>query len=298
MIYPITFSIPEEKICVYNPIKTKILSIYKPAQAGVVSYYKFNTEEEYYNEYKESYFALTHKKEGWDCMRHYEILANKCIPYFPDIESCPINTMFLFPKDLIIEGNFLYKTISNKKELDEDDKNKYYELLNKLVDYTKNNLTSSKIAGYILEKTRLTNSKKILYLSGYTIPDYLRCITLHGFKTLYGSNVHDYPKIPHIYKSDSIDYSKLYGRGFTYSNLLDELLHDNELDNVIETKIEEKYFDCIIYGLHHHEMPYFDLINKIYKPNEIILLCGADIHNCDYKMWVNKGYNIFVRELN
>jgi hypothetical protein len=86
--------------------------------------------------------------------------------------------------------------------------------------------------------------------------------------------------------------------GFTYSNLLDESLYDNELDNVIETKIKEKYFDCIIYGLHHHRMPYFDLINTVYKPSEIILLCGADIHNCDYKQWVNKGYNIFVRELN
>jgi hypothetical protein len=47
----------------------------------------YNTEEEYYNEYKKSYFAITTKKCGWDCMRHYEILANGCIPYFLNIEN-------------------------------------------------------------------------------------------------------------------------------------------------------------------------------------------------------------------
>ena len=44
-------------------------------------------------------------------------------------------------------------------------------------------------------------------------------------------------------------------------------------------------------------MPFFDNVNKIYKPNEIILLCGEDIHNCNYDIYNNKGYNIFVREL-
>ena len=47
-------------------------------------------------------------------MRHYEILANACIPYFPDIELCPKNTLALFPKNLILNGNDLYKKYSNK----------------------------------------------------------------------------------------------------------------------------------------------------------------------------------------
>ena len=38
--------------------------------------YIYQTEPEYYENYQRAYFALTCKKGGWDCMRHYEILAS------------------------------------------------------------------------------------------------------------------------------------------------------------------------------------------------------------------------------
>jgi len=41
----------------------------------------------------------------------------------------------------------------------------------------------------------------------------------------------------------------------------------------------------------------YNIVSKYYKPSEIILLCGEDIHNCNYKYWLNRGHNIFVREL-
>ena len=43
-------------------------------------------------------------------------------------------------------------------------------------------------------------------------------------------------------------------------------------------------------------MPFYDLVNTIYNPNEIILLCGEDIHCCNYNELLNRGHNIFVRE--
>jgi hypothetical protein len=95
MLNGITFSIPEEKIVKDIPNKSKLLSSLIP---GNLSTYIYNNEEDYYNEYKKSLFATTILKAGWDCMRHYEILLNGCIPYFPNIENCPKNTMKLFPK--------------------------------------------------------------------------------------------------------------------------------------------------------------------------------------------------------
>lgn len=68
MLHPITFSIAEQKIVNIIPKKTKILSSLIP---GDISTYIYNTEEEYYKEYQQSYFATTTKKSGWDCMRHY-----------------------------------------------------------------------------------------------------------------------------------------------------------------------------------------------------------------------------------
>jgi hypothetical protein len=295
MLHPITFSIPKEKIVSVISPKEKIVSSLIP---GDVSTYIYNNETDYYNEYKKSYFAITKKKGGWDCMRHYEILANGCIPYFIDIEQCPVNTLALCPKDLFSEANILYSKFVSKKinELTHNDLIEYNNLLTKLLDYTKNYLTTDKMAYYILKKTNYTNVSKILYLSKDINPDYLRCVTLHGFKELFGANCHDYPQIPHIYKNN-LNIHKLYGKGITYTNLLEPNLHNNELDHSIEKDIKNKYYDIVIYGSYHRGMPFYDLICKIYKPNEIILICGEDLHRCNYKSFLQKGHTLFVREL-
>ncbi len=297
MLHPITFSIPKEKICEEHIVKTKILSNLIP---GDMSTYIYNTEEDYYNEYKKSYFAMTMKKGGWDCMRHYEILANGCVPYFIGIENCPPNTMSLLPKELFIQGNKLYEEKFkgvNINDLTEEAINEYNVLQGKLLEHTKNYLTTEKMAEYILKSANQENVSKILYLSGDTSPDYLRCVTLHGFKQLFGDKCHDFPKIPHIYKSNSIDYKRLYGKGITYTNLIDQNLHNDNLDNSIVQDIINKYYDIIIYGSYHRGIPYYDLVSQIYNPNQIILLCGEDLHNCNHNCIVNMGHTVFVREL-
>ena len=230
-------------------------------------------------------------------MRHYEIMGNGCIPYFPDIEKCPKNTMALLPKDLLIEGNSLYAKFNGRRleELSDADIQQYNVLVQKLLNYTREHLTTKHMARYILDTSNFKDATKVLYLSGDTYPDYLRCVTLHGFKTLAYVRCHDYPKIPHIYKSPHINYSSLYGKGITYTNLLDPVLHDDTLD--ITDAIRKKEFDIVIYGSYHRGMPLFDLVSTVYKPNEIILLCGEDIHGCNYNMWVERGHTVFVREL-
>ena len=70
--YLIGLSIPEEKIIDYIPEKTKMLSNMIP---GNLSTYIYDNEIDYYNEYRSSYFAITMKKHGWDCLRHYEIMT-------------------------------------------------------------------------------------------------------------------------------------------------------------------------------------------------------------------------------
>lgn len=294
MLFPISFSIPYEKICSIIPKKTKIMSNLIP---GDNSTYIYNNEKDYYNEYQQSYFAITKKKAGWDCLRHYEIMANACIPYFIDIEKCPVNTMSLCPKNLFLKGNLLYEKLKHKDELTKEDINEYNILQTELIEYTKNHLTTLKMAEYILEKTNFQNVSKILFLSGNIKTDYLRCLTLHGFKTLLEKNCHDFPKIPHIYKSDTLKIDGLYGKGMTYTNLVDPTFHDNDLDQTIENDIKNKYYDIVIYGSYHRGMPYYDLVSEVYKPNEIILLCGEDLHFCDYKKYLEKGHYVFVREL-
>ena len=74
--------------------------------------YKFLEEKMYYLQYMKSLFGTTIKKGGWDCMRHYEILACNALPYFPDIEDKPKNTMINWPTLLQIRANRLYEKMS------------------------------------------------------------------------------------------------------------------------------------------------------------------------------------------
>jgi hypothetical protein len=97
-LLPIQFGIPKEKI---RPIdlsrKTRLMAPLIPGDYSTYLYY--DSEERYYDQYSDSYFGLTRKKGGWDCMRHYEIMAAGTLPYFSDFESCPLLTLDRFPRE-------------------------------------------------------------------------------------------------------------------------------------------------------------------------------------------------------
>lgn len=176
-VLPISFAIPKSKII--KSINTKKKYILSPLIPGKIKTYKYEQEKDYNDMYKKSVFALTYKKAGWDCFRHYEILMNGAIPFFLDLENCPKLTIKNFPKDKILEinkkfeGIFDYynpfkifkkkflnlKNIKNfftykfKKIEPIEYYNKNKELLtiqNYLINYTKENLTTEILAKYVL----------------------------------------------------------------------------------------------------------------------------------------------------
>ena len=51
--------------------------------------YHFSTEEEYYQDLRESRYGITTKRAGWDCLRHYELAANGCVLCFRDLDLKP-----------------------------------------------------------------------------------------------------------------------------------------------------------------------------------------------------------------
>ena len=76
-------------------------------------------------------------------MRHYEILANGCIPYFPNIKKLPSSTMVPFPRHIIIETNRLRDAGLMTDSL-------YAHYANMLLRYTREYLTTKKLAEYVL----------------------------------------------------------------------------------------------------------------------------------------------------
>lgn len=285
MLYPISFSIPACKIVQEVPVKKRYLSRMIP---GNPESYIYETEEDYYQQYKDSLFAKTTKKAGWDCLRHYEILANGAIPYFPELPHCPPQTMATFPKDLILRGNQLFEKGASREEC--------RELLQDLLSYTRTHLTTEAVARSILDKT-YPQAKKILFLSEIRYPDYLHCLTLHGFKTILGKNTHDIPRMNYLYTDCTISTDTLYGNGFTYGRLLDPVLHDPRLTQTVEDDIRNRLYDLIVYGNIHRGMPLYSLVLQHYPPSRVILMDGEDIHTCDRTMYVRMGHPVFVREL-
>lgn len=131
---PIQFAIPESQLIKYKPHKNKLFSLYDPRK---VSTYLYNSEKDYYKNYATSYYGVVTKRAQWNTMRVLEILANKCVPYFIDLENLPDTMMVKFPKKLILETN----KYSSNNEIHPN----YDEICEELFEYTKNNLTTKEL---------------------------------------------------------------------------------------------------------------------------------------------------------
>jgi len=139
---PISLSFPKEKVTDFSPTKEKMFAFESSFEKG----YKFTNEQDYYDEYRKSYYGKTSKRGGWDCLRHYEIIFNRSIPYFPDIDELPQNTMFRFPRELVKQG---MKCINNNGTVNTSE---YNQIEQQIFDYSMNNLTTISMAQYMIAK--------------------------------------------------------------------------------------------------------------------------------------------------
>lgn len=108
---PISFKFPQsvfKSIPIHD--KCRILATCDPR---FINTYVFTSEADYYTEYSQSLFAFTTQKSGWDCLRHYEILACNCLPVFPGVETMPATTMHEWDRGLQREVNALWHDVSN-----------------------------------------------------------------------------------------------------------------------------------------------------------------------------------------
>jgi hypothetical protein len=117
-VYATGFGIPEKKIRPIDlKIKNKQFQTTAPSDACFFSnqVYRFDNEDSYYTDMAESWFGLTCKKGGWDCLRHYEIMACGALLLFKDYNEKPP----------LCEPNCPTISYSNKQEL--------YDIINDLV---------------------------------------------------------------------------------------------------------------------------------------------------------------------
>jgi hypothetical protein len=140
---PIQFAIPKEKIIAEIPMKTRQMSPHAPWEIPPGP--RYEKEADYYRDYGQSYFARTRKKAGWDCLRHYEIMAAGALPYFERLEECPPRTMELLPKSEL----FLARQMHDSWPAQEAG---WQQLMSKVRTVLKEKLTTEALAKHILER--------------------------------------------------------------------------------------------------------------------------------------------------
>lgn len=155
-VLPISFAIPKSKFQKrnYNKYGEYIIdecnanAIYNINNQKL---YTFDNEQQYYDHYNSAVYGLTCRKGGWDCMRHYEIIASYCLPIYMHFLDMPIGIMTTWPRDLQIAANSLYIDHIMYHLSEDQFSVRYYKLLDRFYDYAYENLTTENLAKYLLK---------------------------------------------------------------------------------------------------------------------------------------------------
>ena len=147
-------------------------------------------------------FAVTRKKAGWDCMRHLEIMAAGCVPYFLDLDNIPPLTLQFYPKSLFAEAkaisgvSFLGETEnpdSFRVDMQLVDFERYYDIATRILEHSRKHLTTRAMAKYLIRTiTKGGMQPKHVLMATNCIDDYLTDSLLHGLKKLLGSSMIDF----------------------------------------------------------------------------------------------------------
>lgn len=180
--------------------------------------------------YASCYYAVTMKKSGWDCMRHYEIIAAGCIPYFLEIDDIPVGTMHTFPRALVKEAMHLPGVPDQhtlKRDIDEKrtprlnmtlfDVKKYEALREKLLSHFQHQMLTKSIVPHLnLPKF----CKIIALLSTASMIDYMHaCLCISLLEN--GHIIHSTTSFDYLFEDATDDLtSRQHGKGFTISRSL------------------------------------------------------------------------------
>ncbi len=193
--------------------------------------YSFTNENDYLEQYRSSYFALTPKKGGWDTMRLVEICASGCFPLIPGLERAPKGTLSGHPIELFLR---LWKDTSTGVVLPPNQASRV-----KLQNFAQKWISASHQAESVLARIGSSTTRKVTYtvLGDNFQFDYVAHGFLLGFSqildtknlTLLGSVP---PSLTVGYSGEFVKH--YYGGGFSYAGALTDKLHLHETDqNVV-----------------------------------------------------------------
>jgi hypothetical protein len=253
----------------------------------------YGEEEPYLANYRGSKNALTHKKAGWDCFRHLEILASGAIPVMPDARHIPRETMVHYPKAVLEEvSDALPRLLGNVSENSRQELRQFFE----------ENMTSRAMAQYIRTSAGIRQGEKVLFVdqSLTTKADYLSVLSLIGLTQESGADITPLFDPACLYAGFPGDTHHLWGRGFGYSRVLPEGLRKPLIDNpedYLEQNLHE--FDWVLVGSVTRNWRLAEELLSRFDPERTIWLHGEDKPPArdERNYLAARVGNVFVREL-
>ncbi len=234
--------------------------------------YSFSDYSSYIRQYRNSKFALTIKKGGWDCFRHVEILAAGSIPIMPDICQCPPWAMAFYPKSAMAE---VALQVRDNREIDKSFADAIYV-------YFSQYLTAKAMAGRILEKAgRPVN--RVMFLDPHlnSVPEYLAVMSYVGLKQILGRDrvIAPYGAAP-IFDDWNGESHSLHGLGFGYTRLLGTHMRSAlEIDTKDDplSMISSSEEDLVVVGSLSRNFVLANHVNELgLSPDRVVFIWGDD----------------------
>lgn len=287
-VWPISFSIPPSSIRSPLPSdqRTHLVSPIVPGYP-----YAFVDHDQYLSTYSRSFFAVTHRKAGWDCFRHLEILGAGSAPLMIDVHEIPEYSMIHYPKDALTQ-------ILAKAQAGGVPSHEAYLALH---GFMMEQLTTKAMASYMMERAHITEVGKILFIDEQHpgVADYLSTLTLIGLKEIFGTKCVPLFSPPWIYQDFQADVSHLYGRGFGTTRVLDPQLRSIEEVGSPPLLESLEQFDTIVVGSISRNRGLAHQLRHAFPPDRTIWIHGEDTPPLPEAMrdYRASGAHLFIRSI-
>ena len=270
-VYPLNFSFPSPRVP-SAPIvpRPHFLSTTYPGTP-----HSFTNWEDYLEEYRGSYFALSTKKGGWDTFRHLEIVFSGAIPLMPSLGQSHPYSLAHYPKRLLT--SVLDSLIAEGPALPDDGTREF------IAQWAQDHLTTQAMASYLVDVSKIS-TERVLFLdrSLASRTDYLSAFTFIGLSEVLGPQLIAAYEPSYLFDDYIGDTSRFYGKGFGYTRSLPSALRRTEslpIDAPVSELLEmAKSSSAIVVGNYDANRELVgDLLTAGLPPHNIVCVLGSDL---------------------
>jgi len=287
-VWPISFNYPAAWAG-HGGVPSEVLS---PIVPGFP--YSFVDHDEYLRTYNRAHLAVTHRKAGWDCFRHVEILASGSVPLLVDASALPDYSMIHYPRRALREVAGLATTRGGVPDA---------QTRADFQSYFQQHLTSRSMAEYMLAMSRLADAQKVLFIDQQHpgISDYQSTLALVGLKQILGAGVRPLFPADWLYEDWEGMTGFLYGRGFGYTRVLPpearSLAERHGITDSSLGSVHPEDYDVVVVGSIMRNRAMATELLKSFPRSQTIWIHGEDspptIH--DSRFLRTSGTKVFVR---